>query len=75
MSRALKGETQQAAIKLLAGRNILFVGETPDFLKHGGVVDFVVQENRIHIYISKSAYQREGLQISAQLLRIATVVK
>jgi len=75
MSRALKGETQQAAVKLLAGRNILFVGETPDYLKYGGVVNFVVQENRIQIYISKPAYQREGLQISAQLLRIATVVK
>lgn len=75
MSRALKSETQQAAIKLLSGRKILFVGEDSDFLKQGGVIDFVIQENRIRIYISKSAYEREGLKISAQLLRIATVVK
>jgi len=74
MTRALKSETQQAAIKLLSGRNVLFVGETPDFLKQGGVFDFVIQENRIRIYISKSAYEREGLKPSAQLLRIATVV-
>lgn len=75
MSRALKSEIQRAAVKLLSGRKILFVGETPDFLKHGGVINFVVQENRIQIYVSESAYKREGLKISAQLLRIATVVK
>ncbi len=75
MSSALEGETQQAALQLLSGRNILFVGETPDFLKHTGVIDFVIQDNRIRIFISKSAYQREGLDISAQLLRIATVLR
>jgi len=75
MSRALKSETQQAAIKLLSGQNILFVGETPDYLKHGGVIDFVIQENRIRIYISKSAYEREGVVFSAQLLRVAVVLK
>jgi len=75
MSGALEGETQQAAIKLLSGQNILFVGETPDFLKQRGVIDFVIEENRIRIYVSKSAYERENVEISAQLLRIATVVK
>ena len=75
MPRALKSEIRQAAVKLLSGRNLLLVGETPDILKHGGVIDFVIQENRIRIYISKSAYEREGLEISAQLLRIATIVK
>ena len=74
-SRALKSETRQAAAKLLSGRNILFVGEIPDFLKQEGVINFVIQENRIRIQISKSAYERENLKISAQLLRIATVVK
>ena len=75
MSRALAGKSQQAALQLLSGRNILFVGETPDFLKQRGVVDFVIHQNRIHIYILQSAYEREHLEISAQLLRIATVVK
>lgn len=75
MSRALADKTQQAALQLLSGRDILFVGETPDFLKHAGVIDFLIQENRIRIYISKSAFERENLEISAQLLRIATVVK
>ena len=71
MSRALESEAQQAAVKLLSKRNILLVGETPDFLKQGGVINFVIQTNRIQIHISKAAYERENLEISAQLLRIA----
>jgi uncharacterized protein DUF4154 len=75
MSRAQDSETQQAAVKLLSGRSILFVGETPDFPIQGRVITFVVRDNRISIHISKSAYQHENLKISAQLLRVATIVK
>ena len=73
LSKALNSETRQAAIKLLSGKNILLVGETADFLKHGGVFGFAIRNNRIRINISQSAYKREHLEISAQLLRIATV--
>lgn len=75
MSRAVPNKTQQATIKALSRRHILFVGETKDFLKNGGVVDFVVQQNRVRIYISQPAYKREKLDVSAHLLRIATVMK
>ncbi len=75
ISRALEAPAQQAAIKRLSGRNILFVGETPDFLEHGGVIDFGIQENRIVFYISKSAYERENLVVDARFLRVAKVVK
>ncbi|MEE9602918.1 MAG: YfiR family protein, partial [Thermoguttaceae bacterium] len=75
ISRAVKSETQAAGLKQLMERNILFVGETRDFLKNGGVIDFVVQQNRVKIFISKSAYEREHLEISAKLLRVATVVR
>ena len=73
MSKALAPKTQQAAIKLLAGKNILMVGETATFLNDDGVINFSISNNRIHIAIKKSAYKREGLEISAQLLRIANI--
>jgi len=75
MSRAVNNENQKSVIKRLARGNILFVGETLDFLKLGGVIDLVVQENHIRIYLSKSAYEREGLKTNAQFLRVATIVK
>ena len=74
MSRATNSETQQAAINLLANRSILFVGETRNFLNQGGVFRFEINQNRVRVYISKPAYEREQLDVSAQLLRIATVI-
>ncbi len=74
MTRLVDGETQKAVIQQLSGRGVLFVGETKDFLQHGGIIDFMVQENRIRMYISQRAYKREGLKVSAQLLRVMTVL-
>ena len=75
ISRAVDAKEQQSAINKLVKQNILFVGETPVFLKQKGVINFQIISNRVQIIISKSAYQREKLVISAQLLRIATIVK
>ncbi len=75
LPKGLADGKQRVAVKSLSGRHILFVGEDADFLKHGGVVDFVVRENRIQIHISQPAYEREELEVSAQLLRIAVVSK
>ena len=75
MPRGLDAELRRSAVKRLSGRGILFVGEDAGFLENGGVVDFAIQENRIRIHISQSAYERERLNVSAQLLRIAVVSK
>lgn len=75
MSRAVDSKSQKAAIQQLTGRNVLSVGETKDFLRDGGVIDFLVQENRLRVYISQSAYEREGLWVSAQFLRVVTVLQ
>jgi YfiR/HmsC-like len=73
ITRAVPIETQQAAIKQLSGQSILLVGEIPEFLDEGGGVRFAVRENRIEIIFSREAYQRERLEVSSQLLRIANV--
>jgi hypothetical protein len=73
MSKDLQRNKQQAAIELLSGRDILTVGETKVFLEHGGVISFVIEANRITVHISKPAYEKEEFDISAQLLRIATI--
>ncbi len=75
MSRSLAAKEQQQALNLLAKRNILLVGETPDFLDQRGVINFAIQNNLVQVYISKSAYLHENLGISSKLLRIANVMK
>jgi len=74
ISRAVDDRTQAAVLRKLSGKRVLLVGETPDFLDHGGVIRFGVQDNRIRLFISRLAYQRQGLRLSAQLLRVAAVV-
>jgi len=74
MSRALDKAFQTAVIDRFSGRGILFVGEIPGFLDAGGVINFKIEENRILLFISKPACEREKLDVSAQLLRICTVL-
>jgi len=75
MSKALPSETQAAAIKKLSSKHVLFVGETVELLKQGGVIKFEIHGNRVQVIISQPAYERELLEISAKLLAIAKVLK
>ena len=74
MTRAVNGDTQKAIIQRHSKRSILFVGETKEFLQQGGVIDFMIRQNQIRMFISKRAYEREKLKVSAQLLRVMTVL-
>ncbi|HIJ89432.1 MAG: YfiR family protein [Desulfobulbaceae bacterium] len=57
----------------LSGRPIITVGESPDFLNTGGIINFVRQGNKIRFEINPQAAQRAGLKISSQLLRLAII--
>ena len=67
MSRKTPRQTQEETLELLASRNILFVGETSDFLAQGGVIRFAIWNNQIRMYFSESACRREGLEVSAKI--------
>ena len=62
----------QAAIESLP---VLTVGESADFATLGGVIDFVPQGDKIRFEINIDAAERAGLKISAQLQKLATVVR
>jgi hypothetical protein len=57
----------------LSGRPVITVGESPDFLTAGGIINFVRQGNKIRFEINPQAAQRSGLKISSQLLRLAII--
>jgi hypothetical protein len=60
-----------AAIK---DRPVLTVADTEDFLKSGGIINFVMEEQKVHFEISDAAAKRSKLQIRSQLLRLAKKV-
>lgn len=55
----------------LAGVSVLTVGDTPGFAKMGGVINFVLDENRVRFEINVKAAERAHLKLSARLLTVA----
>ena len=54
---------------------VLTVGEGPHFVKQGGAIAFVLENNRVRFDISLRAIQRSGLKASSKLLRVARAVE
>ena len=49
----------------------LTVGESPEFIAEGGIVNFIVDQGKIRFQISPDAAERAELRISSHLLRLA----
>jgi hypothetical protein len=58
----------------MRGKHILTVGDMEGFLKSGGIVRFVTEENKIHFRIDLDAAKDVKLTISSQVLRLAEIV-
>jgi hypothetical protein len=54
---------------------ILTVSDAPDFLKRGGMIEFVLASNRVRFEINLAAARTAGLNLSSELLRVATAVR
>jgi YfiR/HmsC-like len=54
---------------------ILTVGEAQDFAAEGGVINFKLDDGRVHFEINVDAAEHEQLHISAKLLSLAQIVK
>jgi YfiR/HmsC-like len=54
---------------------VLTVGDTEKFARHGGVIGFTLNENKVHFEINLDAAERAGLKISSKLLKLATVTR
>lgn len=72
----LKNETElEDAITRLKNRNILTVGDTAKFTQSGGIITFVVANNKVGLKINLDAVSSTELSISSKLLRLATIIK
>jgi hypothetical protein len=54
---------------------VLTVSEIPQFSQRGGMIQFVVEGNRIRFEVNLTATQRAGLSLSSELLKVATAVR
>jgi hypothetical protein len=71
-------ESEQAHVpKILAslqGANVLTVSDIDGFAKGGGVVQFVLEENKVHFVINLDSATRAKLKINSKLLALAQVI-
>ena len=64
-----------AILKLLDGQAILTVSEIENFAQRGGMIKLKRESNKLVFEINVDAAKRSGLAMSAQLLRLAKIVK
>ena len=68
-------ESIKEILDTLKDQSVLTVGDTNDFLESGGVINFVMEKQKVRFEISDSAAKRSKLKIRSQLLRLAKKVE
>lgn len=65
---------KRTALEALQNTNTLTVGERPGFAEDGGIINFVIKDDRVHFEINVDAAERARLKISSKLLSLARIV-
>ena len=73
VSRSEAGQFDQI-IAHLRDRSVLTVGDEDGFERAGGMVRFVIENNKVRFRINPEAARAGDLAISSKLLRLATIV-
>ena len=62
-------------IEHLDGSSTLMVSEIAHFTQNGGMINFILQENKVRFEINVDAAEQVGLKLSAKLLKLARIVQ
>jgi hypothetical protein len=72
---AKEPEKAKEALASLPRQPMLIVGETPLFVKQGGMIRFINQNNKIRLEINPVNVRAAQLVISSKLLQVAQIVE
>lgn len=61
-------------LHLLRNLPILTIGETPSFALHGGIINFIVVDDKIRFEVNVEAAKQADISISSRLLALAKIV-
>ena len=61
-------------LKALEKTTILTVSNLPNFSQQGGMIQFVVEANKVRFEVNLTSAERAGLTLSSELLKVATTV-
>jgi hypothetical protein len=62
-------------LDVLSDADVLTVGDAPDFLSDGGMIQFVLEKDHVRFAVNLNAVHKTHLVLSSQLLRVALYVK
>jgi hypothetical protein len=62
-------------LEKLRGSSVLTVGEANGFAQSGGVINFLVEGNKVRLELNLEAAARARLKISAKVIAVARLVK
>ena len=65
----------QKVLTSLGGASVLTVSDLPKFAQHGGMVQFVLEGNRVRFEVNSAVAERAGLRLSSELLKVAVNVR
>lgn len=66
-------QKSEQVISGIKGKSILTIGDSPDFLKRGGMIKFFKRKNNIRFEINPAAAKSANLTLSSKLLRVAEI--
>jgi len=61
-------------IQLLKGAPTLTVADFPDFTKHGGMINFFLEDSKVRFEVNSEAARQSDLAISSQILSRAKII-
>lgn len=69
------GDAIRQDLENLSGAGVLTVGDSPEFLDDGGMIQFVVENSHVRFAVNLNAVRGARLVLSSQLLRVALWVE
>jgi hypothetical protein len=66
-------EKVKSILATTQNQNILTVGDSPNFLRWGGMVRFFTEKGKIRLEINSDAARSSGIRISSKLLSVASI--
>ena len=63
------------AIQMLKGVPVLTIGETPGFARNGGIINLILEDNKVRFEVNVAAAKAADLNISSRLLALARIIQ
>jgi len=64
----------EEALRVLKGQPVLTIGQMPGFAQRGGIINFIVEDNKVRFEVNVEAAKQADINISSRLLTLAKII-